>query len=415
MYPFCLLIVDDDPLLQAVARAHYAALGIKTCDTASSAEDALAKFNGAKQPYDLVVCDISMPGMDGVQLIGKFAAAGFRGWLAIVSSMPQTVCNTVQEIARSYGMQFAGSARKPISASQLEGFVRTMHVAHTRKVAGQQAVADRMAEQQLQSAIDEGRVIPFYQPIVDMKTGAVVSAEALARIVDRDGSILSPAAFIPVAISCGLLDQLTHSMFNTMLTDFNSLSRHARGINLAINWDPKLLECSSLPEDLQATCRDKHVSPNQITLEITEATAFEASSTILEVLVRLRLKGFGIAVDDYGIGYSNLERLRQMPFSKLKIDQSFVRNAMLDRFSKVSVETTVRLARELDIPTIAEGLEDEALWALMQQLGVDQGQGYLVSRPLPIDRFINWGNSCGWAFHVHDDCAADVRQSRQPA
>jgi EAL domain-containing protein (putative c-di-GMP-specific phosphodiesterase class I) len=118
------------------------------------------------------------------------------------------------------------------------------------------------------------------------------------------------------------------------------------------------------------------------------------------VLVRLRLKGFAVAVDDYGTGYSNLDRLARMPFSKLKIDQSFVRKALEDSFSMAGVETAIRLARELSMPTVAEGVEDEKLWNLMRACGASLAQGYLMSRPLPIDQFIDWGNAIRWQYEV---------------
>ncbi len=107
-----------------------------------------------------------------------------------------------------------------------------------------------------------------------------------------------------------------------------------------------------------------------------------------------------MAVNDYGTGYSNLDRLTRMPFSKLKIDQSFVRKAGEDSFSMAGVETAIRLARELSMPSVAEGVEDEKLWQMMRACSASLAQGYLMSRPLPIDQFIEWGNAIGWRFEL---------------
>ena len=221
-----------------------------------------------------------------------------------------------------------------------------------------------------------------------------------ARIKGEDGSIISPFALIEVAEQNGLLEPLTRNLFQAILRDIQRLNTIQPNLNMAINWDPKLLERTSLPDELKDICDTWGISPSQITLEITETTAFDASRQILEVLVRLRLKGFAVAVDDYGTGYSNLDRLARMPFSKLKIDQSFVRKALEDSFSMAGVETAIRLARELSMPTVAEGVEDEKLWNLMRACGASLAQGYLMSRPLPIDQFIEWGNAIQWQYEL---------------
>ena len=398
MHPIRLLVVDDDPLMPSIVKAHYAALGIEHCDTARNGLDAMALVNGSRQPHDLIICDINMPEMDGVQLIAALADVGFTGSIAIISSQQQSVCRTALAIAETYGMKLAGLGRKPMNRNMLAGFLTDLQTDRDNLAIKSDSKIKPMTAKEISIAIEENRVIPYYQPITEMKTGRVIGAEALARIVTSDRSLISPFAFIETAERCGLLEPLTRSMFAALLDDTIKINKHSPNFNMAINWDPKLLKQKSLPDELQRICNQKQVSPTQITLEITETTAFEASPLILEVLVRLRLKGFGVAVDDYGTGYSNVDRLKRMPFSKLKIDQSFVRKAIDDSFSLVSVETAVRLASELDIPTVVEGVEEEAHWDLMMQCGATQAQGYLISRPLPFEQFQKWGTNCGWMF-----------------
>lgn len=399
MFPDRILVVDDDPLVPSIARAYLISHGATTCDLASSGSEALQLFEHRGGDYDLILCDISMPGMDGIEVIAALARGGYRNWLGIISSQHPTLCRTALTIARSYGMQSAGAARKPLDPSMLGKFLRTVREGQAR-IHPSARPFQILSVDEISCALSEGRVEPFYQPIVELHSGNVSGAEALARIRAADGSIISPAAFIDVAETHGLLEPLTRSLFNAILRDLQHLNTLHPGLNMAINWDPKLLEQTGLPAELLNACRTWDIPPQQITLEITETTAFEASATILEVLVRLRLKGFNVAVDDYGTGYSNLDRLARMPFSKLKIDQSFVRKAGEDSFSLAGVETAIRLARELSMPTVAEGVEDDALWELMRACGASLAQGYLMSRPLPIDQFIDWGTAVGWRFEL---------------
>jgi EAL domain-containing protein (putative c-di-GMP-specific phosphodiesterase class I) len=380
-------------------RAHFLTSGVSVCDIASNGRHALELFLASESTYDLIVCDISMPEVDGIELISALHRKGYTGWLGVITSQHPTLGRTALNIAESYGMRPAGVGRKPLDRQTLDKFLKTARDGHARvRPAG--GANNQFTVDELRKALDEDRVIPFYQPIIELHSGTIAGAEALARIRAEDGSIISPFAFIGVAERNGLLEPLTRNLFQAILRDIQRLNAIHPNLNMAINWDPKLLERTSLPDELKRICDNWGISPSQITLEITETTAFDASPQILEVLVRLRLKGFAVAVDDYGTGYSNLDRLARMPFSKLKIDQSFVRKALEDSFSMAGVETAIRLARELSMPTVAEGVEDEKLWNLMRACGASLAQGYLMSRPLPIDQFIDWGNAIKWQYEL---------------
>ena len=405
MYPERVLIVDDDPLVPSIARAHFIAGGVRICDTASNGEQALQTVQAGATPYDLIVCDISMPKVDGIQLIAGLRALGYKNALGIITSQHPTLARTALNIAQSYGMQPAGFGRKPLERQILDRMLCNVREAHAR-VRPANGLFSMLNAGEIEQALDEDRLVPFYQPIVELHSGRVTGAEALARIIAHDGSIISPAAFIGVAEKNGMLDHLTRKLLVAILRDMQRLNRIQPNVNMAINWDPQLLEQVNLPDELKAACESWGISPAQITLEITETLAFEASPLILEVLVRLRLKGFNVAVDDYGTGYSNLDRLARMPFSKLKIDQSFVRKAGEDSFSMAGVETAIRLARELSMPTVAEGVEDEKLWNLMRACGASLAQGYLMSRPLAIEQFIEWGAATNWCYRVPENRAA---------
>lgn len=415
MNSYRLLLVDDDPLMLTIARAHLLGLGVEHCDVAQDGFDALQTMKASGNSHNLVICDINMPKMDGVELIAALAEQGYRGWVAIISSQDKAVCRAAVGIAESYGMHFAGIGRKPVTRHMLAGFLDTMAAGLKRKTPGFANRIEELSKQDLVAALDENRLKPYYQPIVDMQTGDVVGAEALARIIAADGTIIPPFAFIGSAEKHFLLGDLTRKMFVAVLDDMSSISNRRPSFNLAINWDPKLLEQKTLPDELQQMCKDKGISPTQITLEITETTAFEASSLILEVLVRLRLKGFGVAVDDYGTGYSNLDRLKNMPFSKLKIDQSFVRKSVEDNFSVVSVQTAVHLAQELCIPTVVEGVEEETHWSLMKACGATQAQGYLISRPVAFAQFMAWANECEWQFSPPSDKSVERNRRKMMA
>jgi EAL domain-containing protein (putative c-di-GMP-specific phosphodiesterase class I) len=129
------------------------------------------------------------------------------------------------------------------------------------------------------------------------------------------------------------------------------------------------------------------VPPSQITLEVTETRLLEYGAQALDIFARLRIKGFGLSIDDFGTGASNIDRLQMYPFTELKIDQSFTRGALTDSFARASVEMSVRLAKEMGLKIVAEGVETTEMWDFLAGLGVDEAQGYLMARPLPPAEF----------------------------
>jgi CheY-like chemotaxis protein len=193
MYPERVLIVDDDPLVPSIARAHFIAGGVRICDTASDGEQALQTIQAGATPYDLIVCDISMPKVDGIQLIAGLHGLGYKNALGIITSQHPTLARTALNIAQSYGMQPAGFGRKPLERQILDRMLRNVREAHARVRPARNLVA-MLSATDLQQAMDEDRLVPFYQPIVELHSGKVTGAEALARIMAGDGSIISPAA-----------------------------------------------------------------------------------------------------------------------------------------------------------------------------------------------------------------------------
>jgi EAL domain-containing protein (putative c-di-GMP-specific phosphodiesterase class I) len=239
----------------------------------------------------------------------------------------------------------------------------------------------------LDAAIERGGLHPFFQPKVSMLDGRVTGAEALARIATSASDFDSPISYVQLAERNNRIDDLTVAMAR-------AVSKHARGFRiggrplpLSINISPISLRRLDFPDILRDAIESAGLPVSLVTLEITETRLLEYEADALEVLSRMRLKGFGLSVDDFGTGYSNIDRLRMFPFTELKIDQSFTRNALTDTFARAAVETSVRLAKELGLKVVAEGVETREMWDMLADLGVDEAQGFLVAQPMPAAEF----------------------------
>jgi EAL domain-containing protein (putative c-di-GMP-specific phosphodiesterase class I) len=225
-----------------------------------------------------------------------------------------------------------------------------------------------------------------YQPKVECQQGVVSGVEALVRWQHPVRGRLTPEQFIPIAEETGLIEPLTDWVFSTAVKQ--AAAWHGAGLMLdvSVNVSARNLDQADFPDRLSQTCEKAGVDPDTIILEVTESSAMRDALRVLEVLTRLRVKGFKLSMDDFGMGYSSLIQLQRMPFSELKIDRFFIINMAEDRSCEVIARVIIDLARNLGLKSIAEGVENEWAWDTLRAMGCDAAQGYQLSRPLPADR-----------------------------
>jgi diguanylate cyclase (GGDEF)-like protein len=238
----------------------------------------------------------------------------------------------------------------------------------------------------LQSALDERRAIPYYQPLVDLSSGKIAGFEALARIIERDGSILSPAAFIPVAEESGLVVPLGAQVLTMACEEAHGWQR-ARPpesrLTVAVNLSFRQFESGDLWTLVQAKLEQTGLDPRNLHLELTETAVIDLSPDTLHQLGRIRDLGVEIGLDDFGTGYASLTHLRRLPLTFVKIDRSFVQGVGTDQEDERIVAAVVDLAANLGLRSIGEGVETKEQLARLRELGCDQAQGFLFARPLP--------------------------------
>jgi diguanylate cyclase (GGDEF)-like protein/PAS domain S-box-containing protein len=250
-------------------------------------------------------------------------------------------------------------------------------------------VRQRSAEQRaLQSALDAGRVIVHYQPIIDLRSGGVTGFEALARLAELDGSIVLPAAFIPSAEDSGLIVPLGERVLE--MACHEACSWHLPGppesrLTIAVNISSHQLDRYDLTTFVGETLAQTGLDPQRLHLELTETAIIDLRPHIVQQLARIRDLGAEIGLDDFGTGYASLTHLRRLPLTFVKIDRSFVRGLETDQEDDRIVSAVVNLAASLGLRSIAEGVETGGQLDRLRELGCDQAQGYLFARPLPPD------------------------------
>lgn len=244
-------------------------------------------------------------------------------------------------------------------------------------------------EQRLHKAVETRDFKLFYQPLVSLIDGKMIGAEALIRWKDVELGEISPAEFIPIAEESGLVVQLG----DWVIREACRARKVWRQLGLdvppvAVNFSGVQLRQLGCVEGLLDVLTEYEVNPNEVEVEVTETGLLDTSAVARENLVRLRNAGVKLALDDFGVGFSSLSHLRDLPIHRLKIDRSFTVECMRDARTLTIVKAVIEMARSLGIAVTAEGIETQAQQTWMQHLGCDSAQGFLFARPMPADEFL---------------------------
>jgi diguanylate cyclase (GGDEF)-like protein len=240
------------------------------------------------------------------------------------------------------------------------------------------------AERAVQLALDDDRVVAYYQPVIDLGTGDLAGFEALARIVQLDKSLLLPGSFIPAAEGSGLVVPLGSRVLALAIDEAHRwATTDNRPLTIAVNLSPRQFERGNLMAIVEARLRITGLDPRLLLLELTETTILDLLPDIIDQLHQLRDMGVEIGLDDFGTGYASLTHLRNMPLTFVKIDRSFVSGIGVDLEDERIVSAVVDLAGNLGLRSIAEGVETLEQVEALRAYGCDQVQGFLFARPLP--------------------------------
>lgn len=384
------LIVDDDTFMTNLTTRMLAKLGIEAVVSAQDGSEGLGKV--ASDAPDIILCDLNMPGMDGLEFLRHLGDAKADCGIVLISGEDKRVLQTATQLARAHHLNVLGSLQKPIRPDPLKVLLETFDA---QKTTARRGPLELLTFDAVRHGLDNGRIDVFFQPKVSVPERKLIGVEALVRWRDADGRLIPPVAFLPVVEENGLIDELTAQVFRIAVSAAADWVKSGLNIKVAVNFSVESLTRFDLVDFLVGTARDKGIDPDKLILEVTESRIMEEVTTPLEILTRLRIKGAGLAIDDFGTGASSMQQLKRIPFTELKIDRAFVAGAPHDEEARAMLESSIALARKLDLTTVAEGVETREEWDLIEQLGVEIVQGYFIARPMPADELLEWARRNG--------------------
>lgn len=375
--------LDDDTELLALYEDISSLLGVQA-ETYSEPERFLENIDNSLN-FGLLVLDLSMPMMDGIQVMRELVVRNIRPSLILVSGYDKGVLHSAEQLGKAHGLEILATLSKPIDLEKFETLINQYLLKASSVLAQEKTtfVADvPVSREELAKAIQQRELFLNYQPKVNLSDGKIVGVEALVRWSHPERGMIYPNSFIGLAESQGLIGDLTYQVIQMAVEQSHQWRQQGFDVPISVNVSADNITSLSLPEQLTDLLSRNMLDSSGLILEVTESVLMGELVTSLDVLTRLRMKGVGLSIDDFGTGFSSLSQLHKIAFTELKIDSSFVMSMLKDTESKAIVKTCIMLGHELNMKVVAEGVETEEHWELLQNLGCDIAQGYYIDRPI---------------------------------
>lgn len=380
--PYLRILVLKSPTFQrALAVSLFKQSGSVEVIEAANAQEALALL-ARSGPVDVVLCDLHLEGMDVLAFLQRAAENDALHSVIISGAYPVDVRRAIEQFVALLGLHLLGYEDKPVSLAMLEIMLHRHR--HHQLLPRQTPLPAplQVDETAAREALNAGQFQVYYQPKFDLHTDQMCGVEVLTRWQHPRQGLLSPAVFMPTLERCGLLDQWLLAQMNQALALQQQARMRGVALPLAFNLHASQLASDELSMRIR-TLLARWRSPRfSVTFELTEGGILEASATSLECLVRLRMSGCNLSIDDFGAGFSSLQRLCQLPFNEIKLDGEFVRGLQDDPRSRAVIISTLALGESLGMSVVVEGIETREQCQQLRELGCRVGQGYVFARPM---------------------------------
>lgn len=382
--PHSILIIEDHPFQHEYLLNLFKEMREVKLMAARDGVEALKLLK--QHDFDLILSDLLMPGMDGVQFIQKLGEHKHKPALAIMSATSRRTMISSSLVAKSLGLTVLGLISKPVSAGDLLRLLEKLDSMRlTDPLKG--ASSSGFDPQTLKAAMQAGQIVPWFQPKKSLLTGRIVAAEALARWQHPTFGLLLPKDFLPAIVGHKLEEALLMQCVVYAIKAQATWSRQGYEIPVSIKLPPPLLNSEDLPDRLlELVIRHEGVAAN-ISFGLTECFTTDDIRHYFAGACRLRFKGFGLVQDDFDQGYSSYLNLVSTPFTELKIDRSLVSASVANQSTAGAIESIIALGHTLGLTVVAEGVETQEELMLLRRIKCDQVQGFLISKAVGQEQF----------------------------
>jgi EAL domain-containing protein (putative c-di-GMP-specific phosphodiesterase class I) len=385
-----ILILDDEPFMHKLLARMLATLGYTSVSTYDNGHIALGLIDSPDNSPNLILLDLNMPEMDGLEFVRHLVERHYTGSLILVSGEDERMQQAAEKLAKAHKITVLGHLHKPPSPEGLTALINKFAPVQQGVIRAARKI---YSADEVRAAISKGELVNYYQPKVWTATGRVVGVETLVRWRHPVDGLVFPDQFIGVAEEHGLIDDLTRAVLSGAFAQAKTWEDAGLMLRVAVNLSMDNLSELGFFDEVVGLASRAGIPPQMIELEVTETRLMADLRAPLEILSRLRLKRFKLSIDDFGIGNSSLAQLRDLPFDELKIDQSFVHGAYNNDKLRAMFDSSLGLARQLGMETVAEGVEDQADWDFVRKSECNIAQGYFIAKPMPAADLPAWVQS----------------------
>nr|AGU10090.1 EAL domain [uncultured organism] len=382
------MVAHADPLGRRALADTLGQLGASRILEAADGHIALQALESGLAPaLNVAIVELELPGVDALELIRHLGQTGSNVRLIVSGNHSADLLFSIETLAQAHGVDLLGTITGPVSAAKLKPLLE--HYTPLARAA-RPASGPRFTFQEIGIGLQQRQFEPFFQPKIELATGQVKGLEAFARWRHPEHGVLGTSSFIGALEEQGRIDFLDWSMIELSVERCRWLQDRAIPVPISLNLAPETLAHPAFVRQITACLTRHRVLPDYVTFEIPESSVLNTDPDFIERLVRLRMMGFGLAIDDYGTGRSNLQLLARIPFTELKIDRSFVDGASKRRPLGTVLKSCLGLAHSLERMSVAVGVETRQDWDFLQCLGCTYAQGYHIANPMEAAAFPNW-------------------------
>lgn len=343
--------------------------------------------------YNLLFLDLNMPGLDGIEVMNYLASKKFTGDIILMSGFDNWLLNSAIAVAKSLNLNFHSSLEKPFRLASIESAIKQLKDAETLPSSERSAsVTPTLSVEEIRSAIEKKKVRVLYQPQVDLMTKTIIGFEALVRIESDNGHFISPHLFLKTAIRERLIKNLSKIIIKTAFRDFCYLSEKFGYFTIAINLSGQDISDPELPDWTADLAAKNNISSSAIIFELNDLTVSNITPIQLQVIARLRLKGFKISLDDFGNNHSGFLDLKVLPITELKIHHQMTQDILISEKTRLLVKSLSKLSDELGVHLMISGIENQETEKLLKSIGCSLGQGFLYGQPMTARETLNFLN-----------------------
>ncbi|KTD01275.1 EAL domain-containing response regulator [Legionella feeleii] len=386
-----ILIVEDEEFQRNILVRLLKNIGVQHLYEATDGHRALELIEKHIDSIDILISDIKMPKMDGMELLRHLSEIKTKISTVIFSGLERSLITSIETMALAYDINLLGVIEKPVSKNKLELLLKKyVSAVRNRKIAKSTPPSRSFTKKELLKGLKNDEFEPFFQPKIELATRFLKGAEALTSWRHPRAGIINPQDFISDMEHMEIIDELTWIILKKAALYCNSWRQAGLNVTVSVNLSPISLTDTTLADRITNLVISQGLEPHHMILEITESATTSCIGSVLENLSRLRMKGFGLSIDDYGTGYSTMQQLMRIAYTELKIDKSFITNVALNESTRIIVSSSLEMAKKLKLTSVAEGVETVEDWNYLLELGCDLAQGYLIAKPMPAEEFYNW-------------------------